>query len=91
MYNVQYAAQRGAHTVHCHTILITMYNVQYAAQRGAHTVPCQTIYISTRNIQYASSMSCQWVRGKDITSQHSRLCNSLNHNNMNIQYITHIY
>ena len=47
MYNVQYAAQRGAHTVHCNTILITMYNVQYAAQRGAHTVHCQTIHVST--------------------------------------------
>ena len=47
MYNVQYAAQRGAHTVHCYTILITMYNVQYAAQCGAHTVHCHTIHVST--------------------------------------------
>ena len=47
MYNVQYAAQRGAHTVHCYTILITMHNVQYAAQCGAHTVHCHTIHVST--------------------------------------------
>ena len=65
-----------------------MYNVQYAAQRGAHTVHCHTIHISTSNIQYGSSMNYQWVRGKDITSQHSRLCNSLNHPT---QYITHLY
>ena len=47
MYKVQYAAQRGAHTVHCYTILITMHNVQYAAQCGAHTVHCHTIHVST--------------------------------------------